>query len=63
MLRKVRRKAKPISPPKMTAFSAQVMTPRGLMTVEISPLMKAERVRSARRTILAICFLPFSVSP
>ena len=51
MLRKVSRKAKPISP-KISAFSAQVMTVRGLITVDRSPLMKAERVMSATRTIL-----------
>ena len=38
--------------PKISAFSAQVMTVRGLITVDRSPLMKAERVRSATRTML-----------
>ena len=37
---------------KMSAFSAQVITVRGLITVERSPFMKALRVRSATRTIL-----------
>jgi hypothetical protein len=46
LLRKVTRKAKPMSP-KISAFSAQVITVRGLITVEMSPLMKALRVRSA----------------
>ncbi|MNT99426.1 hypothetical protein D3C72_2422660 [compost metagenome] len=62
MLRKVSRKAKPISPPKIWVFSAQVITVRGLITVDRSPLMKAERVRSASRTMLEMIFLPFSVS-
>ena len=44
------RKAKPMSP-KISAFSAQVMTVRGLITVDRSPLMKALRVRSATRTM------------
>ena len=38
---------------KMSAFSAQVITVRGLITVEISPFMKA-LVRSATRTILTM---------
>jgi hypothetical protein len=42
LLRKVSRKAKPTSP-KISAFSAQVMTVRGLITVDRSPLMKAAR--------------------
>jgi hypothetical protein len=48
---KVSRKAKPTSP-KISAFSAQMITVRGLMTVEMSPFMNALRVRSATRTIL-----------
>ena len=46
LLRKVRRKAKPTSP-KISAFCAQLITVRGLITVEMSPLMKPWRVRSA----------------
>jgi hypothetical protein len=34
------------------AFSAQVITVRGLITVDRSPLMKALRVMSASRTML-----------
>ena len=50
MLRKVIRKAKPMSL-KIFAFSAQVITVRGLITVEISPFMKELRVMSATRTM------------
>ena len=39
---------------KMRAFSAQVMTVRGDMTVEMSPLMKPARVRSASATMALI---------
>ena len=42
--------------PKISAFSAQVMTVRGLITVERSPLMKALRVMSATRTMEEISF-------
>ena len=37
--------------PKISAFWAQVITVRGLITVEMSPFMKALRVMSATRTI------------
>src|SRR2546429_147401 len=46
---------------KMSAFSAQVITVRGLITVEISPFMKALRVRSATRTILLTMSRPWSI--
>ena len=46
--------------PKISAFSAQVITVRGLMTVDRSPLMKAERVMSATRTILLTMSLPLA---
>jgi hypothetical protein len=48
---------KPTSP-KIFAFSAQVITVRGLMTVDRSPLMKAFRVMSASRTILDTMLRP-----
>ncbi len=41
---------------KISAFCAQAITVRGLITVERSPAMKAVRVRSATVTIWAICF-------
>ncbi|CKY64179.1 Uncharacterised protein [Mycobacterium tuberculosis] len=47
--------------PKISAFSAQVMTVRGDITVDRSPLAKALRVRSARRTILLTVSRPASV--
>ena len=46
---------------KISAFSAQVMTVRGLITVEMSPFMKALRVRSATRTILLTMSRPSAV--
>ena len=46
----------------MLAFCAQVMTVRGLITVEMSPLMKPARVRSARRTMDATVLRPASSS-
>jgi len=45
----------------MSEFSAHVITVRGLITVEISPFMKALRVRSATRTILLTMSRPWSV--
>ena len=48
------RKASAMSPPKISAFCAQVITVRGLMTVEMSPLMKPARVSSAQETIAAV---------
>ena len=61
LLRKVSRKAKARSP-KMRAFSAQVITVRGDITVEMSPLMKPARVRSASATIALIRRRPSSLS-
>ena len=46
---------------KISEFCAQLMTVRGLMTVDRSPAMKALRVRSATRTMLAMVLRPFSV--
>ena len=61
LFRNDRRKAKPTEP-KITAFWAQVITVRGLITVEMSPPMKPERVMSATRTMLATVLRPASVS-
>ena len=61
LLRKVRRKASATSPPKMAAFCDQVITVRGLITVDRSPFMKALRVRSATRTILETMSRPSGV--
>jgi len=55
LLRKVRRKAKR-DRGRSRHFSAQVITVRGLITVERSPLMKALRVMSATRTMAPILF-------
>ena len=60
-LRKLTRNASPISR-KICAFCAQVMTVRGLMTVEMSPFMNALRVMSATRTIALMLRCP-SASP
>jgi cobaltochelatase CobS len=46
----------------MVAFSAQVSTVRGLMTVEMSPLMKPFRVRSATATIFGDVAFAFRVT-
>ena len=43
---------------KIFAFSAQVITVRGLMTVEMSPLMKPLRVSSASDTMAEILSRP-----
>ncbi len=40
----------------MRAFSDQVITVRGLITVEMSPLMNPARVRSASATMLSTRF-------
>src|SRR5712672_4752151 len=61
LLRKLTRKARPMSA-KIAAFSAQVMTVRGLITVEMSPFMKALRVMSATRTIAMIVRRPSASS-
>ncbi len=50
-----------MSPAKMSAFWAQVITVRGLITVEMSPFMKALRVMSATRTMAAMVRLPSAV--
>ena len=49
-------------PPKSCAFSAQVITVRGLMTVETSPFMNPERVRSASATMALMVWRPSSLS-
>ena len=46
----------------ISVFWAQVITVRGLMTVDRSPAMKALRVRSATRTILAIILRPLVIA-
>jgi hypothetical protein len=46
--------------PKIFAFSAQVITVRGLITVLMSPAMKPARVRSARATIASTRFFAFA---
>jgi len=50
-----------MSPPKISAFWAQVITVRGLMTVDMSPFMKALRVMSATRTMALIVRRPSAV--
>ncbi len=40
----------------MRALSAQVITVRGDITVEMSPATKPARVRSASATMLSTCF-------
>ena len=55
------RKAKPTSP-KISAFCAQLITVRGLITVEMSPLMKPWRDRSATLIIFSTSALPPGVS-
>ena len=48
--------------PKMSLFSAQVITVRGDITVEMSPLMKPDRVSSASTTMLLTTLRRASVS-
>ncbi len=45
-----------------SAFSAQVITVRGLITVDTSPLMNPERVSSASATMALTVLRPASLS-
>ena len=55
------RKARPTWP-KISEFSAQLITVRGDITVDMSPAMKPPRVRSATDTMAEMILRPLSVS-